>query len=79
MKHLDCSLIARFKTSSRHMRGYELKTEEDMSASMMITDTDNDQLNYCKIQWLRWDSNPRPSGYWSAALPTALLSLGSSA
>ena len=24
----------------------------------MITDTDNDQLNYWKIQWLRWDSNP---------------------
>ena len=29
--------------------------------SMMITDTDNDQINL-KIQWLRWDSNPRPSG-----------------
>ena len=39
----------------------------------------NDQLNYWKIQWLRWDSNPRPSGYWSAALPTALPSLRSSA
>ena len=39
----------------------------------------NDQLNYWKIQWLRWDSNPRPSGSQSAALPTALPSLGSSA
>ena len=33
------------------------------ATSVMITDTDNDQLNYWKIQWLRWDSNRRPSGY----------------
>ena len=34
-----------------------------VNTAMMITDTDNDQLNYWKIQWLRLDSNPRPSGY----------------
>ena len=51
----------------------------EWTQSMMITDTDNDQLNCWKIQWLRWDSNPRPSGYLSAALLTALPSLGSSA
>ena len=49
------------------------------ATSMMITKTDNDQLIYWKVQWLRWDWNPLPLGYWSAALPTALPSLGSNA
>ncbi len=40
----------------------------------MKWDTVNSEWPLKKIQWLRWDSNPRPSGYMTTDLPSELQS-----